>query len=151
MRSGRLAPAADHAPEDETEDQDRYQPAEAAAVGVAGMAEHFAEHVADDGHRDDAGDDDGRRRYAARAAHSAGVYRRGRHARPRLTLRQVGEQLAELAPGAGLQRPSGPVFELLLREPPGLEVLAQLGGRAITVGVRRPEVTAREAPDRRVH
>ena len=91
------------------------------------------------------------RRHAARAAHSAGVYRCGRHAHPRLALRQVGEQLAEFAPGAGLQRPSGPVFELLLREPPGLEVLAQLGDRAVAVGVRHPEVTAREAPNRRVH
>jgi hypothetical protein len=31
---------------------------------------------------------------------------------------------AQVAPGAGLQRAPGPVLELLLREPPGLEMLA---------------------------
>ncbi len=85
-----LALAAGQAPEDKAEDQDWYQPAEAAAVGVADVAER----VANDDRRDDAGDDDACHRHAARAAHTGGAYRCGRHARPRLALRQVGEQLA---------------------------------------------------------
>jgi hypothetical protein len=74
--------------------------------------------------------------------HATGAQRRNRVRRgprrrrgSRRAPRQVGEQCAEAASGAGLQSPSRPVIELFLGETPGLEVLAQLGDRLVAFGV----------------
>jgi hypothetical protein len=56
---------------------------------------------------------------AASAEHRAAGRRDGHRAPPG----QVGEQGGEVVPRPGLQRASGPLLELFLREPPGLEVL----------------------------
>ena len=48
---------------------------------------------------------------------------------------QIGEEPAQLLAGGGPQRPRGAVVELLLGEPSGLEVLAQLADGQIAVGV----------------
>ena len=49
--------------------------------------------------------------------------------------RQVGEQGRQVGGGAGLQGPADPVVEFVGGKPASLEVLAQLGDGAVTVGV----------------
>ena len=135
----------------EREDHHRDHPADGVAVTV--VAEQAAEHDRDDGE----GDDDARYRQAAPGPHGVraerGVRHRpgGRRSERRAPARQVGEQPGEVGPGPRLKRAPGPVVELVLREPPGLEVLAQLGDRLIPLGVRHAHATAREAPGFGVH
>jgi P-type Cu+ transporter len=137
--------------EDQREDHDRDHPADGVAVTV--VAEQAAEHDRGDGE----GDDDARHRQAAPGPHGVRAERGVRH-RPggrrnerRAPARQVGEQPGEVGPGPRLERAPGPVVELVLREPSGLEVLAQLGDRLIALGVRHAHATAREAPGFGVH
>jgi Cu+-exporting ATPase len=136
---------------DQREDHDRDHPADGVAVTV--VAEQAAEH--DRG--DTEGDDDARHRQAAPGPHGVRAERGVRH-RPggwrnerRALARQVGEQPGEVGPGSRLKRAPGPVVELVLREPSGLEVLAQLGDRLIALGVRHAHAAAREAPGFSVH
>jgi len=116
-----------------------------------------AEQPAGDDRRDGEGDDDARRHQEVRAGRVTGGELRVRRGESRLRRdqrgprRQVGEQSAEVGPGASLQRAPGPVVELVEGEPSGLEVLAQLADRVVALGVRHPYVTAREAPGSRVH
>jgi Cu+-exporting ATPase len=137
--------------EDQHEDHDRDHPADGVAVTV--VAEQAAEHDRGDGE----GDDDARHRQAAPGPHGVRAERGVRH-RPGgrrnercAPARQVGEQPGEVGPGPRLKRAPGPVVELVLREPSGLEVLAQLGDRLIALGVRHAHAAAREAPGFGVH
>jgi hypothetical protein len=52
--------------------------------------------------------------------------------------RQVSQQLVQVSPGAGADRLADPLAELVLGQPPSLEVLAELCGGAIPVGVGHP-------------
>jgi hypothetical protein len=151
--SARLTAAAAQPQQEEAQGDDRHQPLE-----VMGAAERIA---CDDRHDDQAKGNAHRGQVAAapaRLRHRAGQRSAvcgpvpGTHPRlGRRGARQVGEQPREVAPGAGLQRESRAVVELLLRQPPGLEVLTQLGDRLVAVGIRNPDVGARVASGLVVH
>jgi phosphatidylserine decarboxylase len=129
--SPRLLPAGqpdEHGPED----HDRNQPAEPDVAGDA------AEHVADDDHREDAEDDQachGQVAHAVQVAGAASAEHRaaGRRDGHRDLPGQVGEQGGEVVSRPGLQRATGPLLELFLGEPPGLEVLAQFGDGLVAI------------------
>jgi hypothetical protein len=109
------------------------------------LAGEVTRDVADHDHGDDPGEDGGERMALSYRAgrpwlwcprrNGGRAWRLGRRLRSRRELRQIGEQLAQVVPGPGTQRQPGPFIELLLREPAGLEVLTELGDRAIPVGV----------------
>ena len=72
--------------------------------------------------------------------------RRGGKLRPGLrgrSARQVGQELVEVALGAGAQGTPGPVVELGLFQPARLEVVAQFGDGRVAVGVGHPEPACR--------
>ena len=132
-----VLPVAAPAQEDEADDQDRHQPADAGPEAF-GAAEQMAGH--DRCHGD--GDDHPHHRQAAGPLHAAVTQRQGRVGRGAhrgrdgcRPPRQVGEQSGQVTPGAGAQGPPRPVIELVLGEPPGLEVIAQLGDRLVALGV----------------
>jgi AcrR family transcriptional regulator len=132
-----VVPAVDDAPDDEERDEDRYQRRhDGVTADEAAQDEDGHDHQGD--HREAAGPGERSAGGRKRGPGSRGQARSGA-GRGRRLARQVGEQLGQVADGAGAQGPAGPLLELVGGDPARLEVLAQLGDGPVAVGVGYPQ------------
>jgi AcrR family transcriptional regulator len=132
-----VVPAVDDAPDDEERDEDRYQRRhDGVTADEAAQDEDGHDHQGD--HREAAGPGERSAGGRKRGPGSRGQARSGAGRGGRLA-RQVGEQLGQVADGAGAQGPAGPLLELVGGDPARLEVLTQLGDGPVAVGVGYPQ------------
>jgi hypothetical protein len=129
------APAAAEQAADDEKHEDEGPDADYEGVAAEEAAQHDGGQDHDGHHRYEA--EPGGRGAGGRQGGPGGP-RGGTGHRRRLAW-QVGEQLGQVAGGPGLQGQAHPLLVLIDGEPPGLEVLAQLGDGPVAVGIGYPQ------------